>query len=206
MNEPLIFGLIAFVFMASITPGPNNLMLMSSVMLFGFRRTLPHMLGVYCGFTFLLIAAILGFGELLIHVPAAELVIKLAGSLWLCWLGFQFLKEAFRQHMAKSAQPENPHSRPFYFFEAFLFQWINPKALIMALSSAGLYVDITEDLISRLIVMTMIFTLVGMPCGIAWMILGRGLTRWLGPAGHGRVINLIMALLIFGLVGMILMV
>ncbi|VAW04836.1 Transporter, LysE family [hydrothermal vent metagenome] len=205
MNETLLFGLITFAFVTAITPGPNNLMLMSSVMLFGVRRTLPHMLGIQLGFSLLLAAAVLGLGELIRHFPQAALVVKLVGSIWLCWLGVMFLREAFRQHRGQGDDIVKKTSRPFHFFEAALFQWANPKALIMAFSSAGLYAGIAEDIMVRTIVIVVTFMMVGLPCSITWMMLGRALNHWLGEASHGRVVNIIMALLIFGLVIMILL-
>ncbi|VAX05115.1 Transporter, LysE family [hydrothermal vent metagenome] len=205
MNEALLFGLMTFAFVSAITPGPNNLMLMSSVMLFGARRTLPHMVGIQVGFSILMAAAVLGLGELLKILPEARLVVKLAGSLWLFWLGARFLKEAFRQHVTQGNAPAKKASRPFFLYEAALFQIVNPKALIMALSSAGLYVGIADDIYHRTIIIVVTFILVGLPCSITWMLLGHTLNRWLGEASHGRVVNIIMALLIFGLVALVLL-
>ena len=128
-----------------------------------------------------------------------------AGAGWLCWLGLSFLKEACRQHTSQGNKAPKKTNRPFYFFEAALFQWANPKALILVLSSAGLYIDIADDIFVRTIVMVLVFVLVGLPCSFTWMLLGRTLNHWLGEASHGRVINIIMALLIFGLVAVILL-
>jgi threonine/homoserine/homoserine lactone efflux protein len=205
MNEPLLFSLITFAFLTTITPGPNNLMVMSSVMLFGVKRTLPHMFGIQFGFSILMVAGVLGLGELLVYFPWAHLFVQWAGAGWLCWLGLSFLKEAFRQHKSQGNKAPKKINRPFYFFEAALFQWANPKALILVLSSAGLYIDIADDIFVRTIFMVLVFVLVGLPCSFTWMLLGGTLNLWLGEASHGRVINIIMALLIFGLVAVILL-
>ena len=205
MNEALLFSLVTFSFLTTITPGPNNLMVMSSVMLFGVKRTLPHMFGIQFGFSILMVAAVLGLGELLDYFPRAQLFVQWAGAAWLCWLGLSFLKEAFRQHTSPGNMTLKKANRPFYFFEAALFQWANPKALILVLSSAGLYIDIADDIFVRAIVMVLVFVSVGLPCSFTWMLLGRTLNRWLGEASHGRVVNIVMALLIFGLVAIILL-
>jgi len=205
MNETLLFSLITFAFLTTITPGPNNLMVMSSVMLFGVKRTLPHMFGIQFGFSILMVAAVLGLGELLVYFPRAHLFVQWAGAVWLCWLGLSFLKEAFRQHISQGNMTPKKGSRPFHFFEAALFQWANPKALILVLSSAGLYIDIADDIFVRTIVMVLVFVIIGLPCSFTWMMLGRTLNRWLGEASHGRVVNIIMSLLIFGLVAIILL-
>ena len=123
-----IFPLMSFAFVSSITPGPNNLMLASSGVAFGMRRSLPHVFGIPVGFAALLVVTGLGVGAVVANVPAAALGLKLFGTLYLAYLTW-IMRHAFDIDHAQSA------ARPLRFIEAALFQFANPKAWIMALTA-----------------------------------------------------------------------
>ncbi|WP_417624443.1 LysE family translocator [Paremcibacter congregatus] len=205
INETLWLSMAAFAFVTAFTPGPNNLMLMSSTILFGGKRTIPHLIGIQIGFSTLMAAAVLGLGELLELFPDAQMVVKWLGAGWLLWLGVTFLREAVRQHRSKGETQAPKASRPFTVIEAALFQLANPKALVMVLSTASLYSGIAEDITLRTVIIVLTFSAVGTPSGISWMLLGRAMNRWLGDASHGRVMNIAMGVLILALVAVILM-
>lgn len=201
-----VLSLATFAFVATVTPGPNNLMVMSSTMLFGVRKTLPHMLGIQFGFSLLMIAAVFGVGGVLLRYPGAQEFVKWASAVWFLWLGLTYLKEAVKKDTARSdvETSETASSRPLRFIEAALFQIANPKALTLVLSSSGLYVEMVSDVSMRAAIMVAVFVLVGTPCSFAWMMLGRTLRRWMQRESVRRVVNLVMALLIFCVVVVIL--
>ena len=95
MDTTLYLAFAAFAFTASMTPGPNNFMLMSSGALFGFRRTVPHIAGVFIGFNILMLAAIFGLAAIITQFPWLLTVVKIAGAIWLAWLGLKFFIAAF---------------------------------------------------------------------------------------------------------------
>jgi threonine/homoserine/homoserine lactone efflux protein len=141
-------ALMLFAFASSISPGPNNLMLMSSGANFGFRKTLPHMFGG--GFGFTLMVALVGIGIMQVFdlYPASYLILKWCSVIYLVYLSYK---------VATSAAPENKgtnKAKPFSFIQAVLFQWVNPKAWTMALTAIGIYAperDITSVMIVALV-------------------------------------------------------
>ena len=122
--------LIGFVFFGLFSPGPNVILLTASGARFGFRPTLPHILGVAIGVG--ITSAITGFGigALLLSLPSLALVLKIAASLWILWM-------AWKLWNAKPTQKAKTGDRPFTFVEAVLFQWVNPKVWAVALSATA---------------------------------------------------------------------
>jgi threonine/homoserine/homoserine lactone efflux protein len=129
----LLLPLVSFAFVSSITPGPNNLMLSASGVVFGFNRTLPHLLGVAAGFTLLLVVCASGIGTLLVGLPAAALALKVCGTVYLLYLAW-----SYRNALAPQARQTT--ARPMKFAEAVAFQFVNPKAWIMGLTAASVFV------------------------------------------------------------------
>jgi len=129
----LLLGPLAlFALVSSITPGPNNIMLASSGLTFGFRRTIPHMLGVNLGFTLMLVLVGLGLGTMFQQFPWLYTLLKYAGALYLLYLA---VKIALSGPMESGGQ----RGRPFTFLQAALFQWVNPKAWVMAVGVIATY-------------------------------------------------------------------
>ncbi|MEP3298322.1 MAG: LysE family translocator [Pseudoruegeria sp.] len=126
MDTQQIIGLIGFAFVSSITPGPNNLMLMASGVNFGIRRTLPHMLGISIGFMILILTVGIGLVELFDTWPPAYTILGAASADYLLWLAWK---------IANAPLPETgeylSNGNPMTFMQAALFQWINPKAWTM---------------------------------------------------------------------------
>lgn len=193
MDIALWFSLVGFVCAMSYTPGPNNLMVMSSSALFGVRRTLPHWLGVNLGFNLLLIASVFGLGELVQRYPVALLVVKLGGALWLAWMASQFVRAAINPLPAAQRAEGKTRTRPFRVYEAALFQIINPKALMMTISAAGAYVALAETAPERALVMVVTFIMFGSPGGLAWMFAGGTLKRFMSDPRWARILNTVIA-------------
>ena len=212
----LYAAFIGFAFTASFTPGPNNFMLMSSGALFGFRRTLPHILGIAVGFNFVMLAALLGMGVIIDQFPWLLTIVKVAGAIWLAWLGSKFFSAAAQHRtdqqntkkqnadITQNTEPKK-RSRPFKFYEAVLFQWVNPKGLIMALAAAGAYVGISSDFKLRIFLICATFLFMGFTSASTWAVAGSTLNRLMSQGRSAVVLNIIMGLLLLATAGMILM-
>jgi threonine/homoserine/homoserine lactone efflux protein len=122
-------ALTLFVFVSSITPGPNNLMLLSSGTRFGFRRTIPHMLGIGVGFMVMIALVGLGLAQLFLLYPPLHLALKIVSITYLLYLAWK---------IATSEPPtadEAETGKPMTFLQAAAFQWVNPKAWTMTLTA-----------------------------------------------------------------------
>jgi len=196
MNGALFISLVGFAFISSTTPGPNNLLLMSSGALFGWRRTLPHLGGVLFGFAVVMTSAVFGLGSLVEQWPWLITIVRVLGASWLAWMSIRYFKAAVRADQTTSRIEEAPISRPFRFFEAALFQWINPKAIVATLSSAGAYITIAELAWQRAIIIVGVFFVSGLVGCSSWMIAGNALNRYMSSGKSAPYVNSAMGLLI----------
>ena len=187
MDTNLLIGLISFAFATSITPGPNNLMLMASGANFGFRRSLLHMLGVNLGFASLVLVAGLGLASLIAAFPSAQILLKIAATAYLIWLAWK---------IAHAAVPKagSVAGRPITVTQAAAFQWVNPKAWAMALGAVSAYTG-DGDLASILRVVV-VFSLVNLPCIAAWTLAGEALRHVLTNPNRLALFNWTMAALL----------
>ncbi len=186
MTPDLLLALLGFAFVSSITPGPNNLMLMASGANFGLLRTVPHALGVGLGFTLMIVLVGLGLAQVFEALPWARptlAVVSVAYLLYLAW------------RIANAAPPERAtaEGRPMTFLQAAAFQWVNPKAWTMALTAVTLYGD--GSVLSVLLV-ALAFGAVNLPCISSWTLLGREMRRFLTSPGRLRLFNWTMAALL----------
>lgn len=189
MSTELFLALLGFAFVSSITPGPNNFMLMASGVNFGFRRTIPHMFGIAGGFASLLLAVGFGVGALIHAYPALEMAMKIASAAYLAYLAW---KIALSRGLGDKGQGA---SEPMTFLQAAAFQWVNPKAWAMALVAMGAYVSASAPVLSVLIV-ALAFVLVNFPSVSVWTLFGMGLRRFLSDEKRLRLFNLAMGLLL----------
>ena len=168
MSIELLLALCSFAFVSSITPGPNNLMLMASGANFGFRRTVPHMLGVGIGFTVMVLLVGAGLMQVFDRWPVAHEVLKWASLAYLCWLAWK---------IAHAGEPGRGDSgaRPITFLQAAAFQWVNPKAWIMALTSITAYAP--DRSLWAVGVVALVFGLINLPCVSSWTVLGQEIKR-----------------------------
>jgi threonine/homoserine/homoserine lactone efflux protein len=196
MNTALFASLISFAFISSTTPGPNNLLLMSSGALFGWRRTLPHLGGILLGFAIVLSSAVFGLGSLVDQWPWLITIVRVLGASWLAWMSIRFFKASLKGDQTTSRVEEAPISRPFRFFEAVLFQWINPKAIVSSLSSAGAYIAIADLVWQRAIIIVGVFFVSGLIGCTTWMIAGDALKRYMSSGKSAPYVNGAMGLLI----------
>jgi len=180
--------LALFALVSSITPGPNNLMLAASGLTFGFRRSVPHMLGVTGGFMAMLVAVGCGLGTLFLRWPPAHAALQAAGSLYLLWL-------AWRIARAGPVAGGAAAGRPFTFLQAAAFQWVNPKAWVMAVGVVAAYTP-PAGFYANLAVAALICGAVNLPSIGVWTACGSALRQALRRPAAVRAFNLAMALLL----------
>lgn len=194
----LLAALALFAFVSSITPGPNNAMLMASGANHGFARTLPHLAGVSAGFFILIVAVGLGLGGLFAAQSWLHDVLRIAGGAYLLWLAWR---------IATSAPPKSGPDRrgaPFGFWPAAGFQWVNPKAWVMAVSAMTAFVPEGPYRVNML-AMALVFSAVNLPCLAIWTGGGVALRRLLARPVALRAFNWTMAALLAASLAPILM-
>ena len=184
MTFDLLPALAGFALVSSITPGPNNVMVMASGANFGMRRTVPHILGVGCGFVVMLLLVGLGLARLFEMFPVIRLVLTVVSALYLLWLAWKIANAA-------PVCSNSGRGHPFTFLQAALFQWVNPKAWMMALSAITLYAS--GDSTGALMLVAAVFGIVNLPCVSAWAGLGTHAARWLSNPARLRAFNYTMA-------------
>lgn len=188
MSPEILLSLLLFVFTTSITPGPNNMMLLASGVNFGVVRTVPHMIGIEVGFGSLLLACGFGLGALLETVPSLYLALKIAGGLYLLYIAWSIARSRTLGEGRSSA-------RPMGFVAAALFQWVNPKAWVMAISSMAAFSDPSRPVFSVLVI-TGAFVALALPCQGSWTLFGAVLRTWLSDPRRLKWFNITMAVLL----------
>lgn len=183
-----LLALMVFALTTSITPGPNNMMLFASGVNFGFRRTIPHMLGIGAGFFALLIGVGLGLGALLKTVPLLYTALKFAGGLYLVWI-------AWKIATSRSLAEGQAGAKPMTFLGAAAFQWVNPKAWVMAVTAIATYTD-TRQYFSTVMIVGVVFVLVNVPSVSTWAGFGSVLRDWLSDPVRLKWFNITMAVLL----------
>jgi len=188
MSHDLLLALVAFAFVSSITPGPNNLMLMASGANFGFRRTVPHMLGIGIGFTLMVILVGAGLIGLFDAFPVTHDILKVVSVAYLLWLAWKIA------HAAAPGDRTGPEGRPMTFLQAAAFQWVNPKAWTMALTAIAVYAP--DRSLWAILLVGLVFGLVNLPSVSTWTVLGQQLRRLLTSPRRLRAFNWTMAALL----------
>lgn len=187
MNFPTLAALLGFALVTTATPGPNNLILMASGANFGFRRTVPHMIGIVGGLTVLTLMAGIGLMALFEAFPLLRNVLEVISIGYLLWLAWKVATAAPLKDTATGGQPMT-------FWQAAAFQWVNPKAWAMGLSAITLYAP-DRSLLSIMLVAAA-FALVCFPAISIWAWLGTVVRQWLSSARRRRAFNIAMAALL----------
>lgn len=188
MSAEVFSALLAYAFVTSVTPGPNNMMLMASGVNFGFRRTIPHMLGIAAGFLVLLLAVGFGLGALIHAVPALQTMMRAVSVFYMLWL-------AWKIATAKPVGDVSVASQPMTFLQAAAFQWVNPKAWAMGLVAMGAYTNAQSPVLSVVLV-AIAFAIVNFPSVSVWAGFGMMLRNVLTDPRRLRIFNVAMACLL----------
>jgi threonine/homoserine/homoserine lactone efflux protein len=185
-----VLALATYTLIMSITPGPNNVMLAASGANFGFRRTLPHMLGVSFGFAGQAILVCTGLGMVFNRVPQIQAWLTWIGAIYLVYIGWKLL-------LAGSVGKAGG-ARPMSALEAVSFQFLNPKAWIAAITIAALFMPKTGDLYIAAVSMSVVLFTVNIPCVTVWAAFGSTMRRTLDSPARRTVFNVVMAGLLVG--------
>jgi threonine/homoserine/homoserine lactone efflux protein len=196
MTQEILLGLLAFAFVTSITPGPNNLMLMTSGANFGFARTIPHMLGVSLGHALMVFLIGLGLAQIFQLWPVLNTMLKVVSVAYMLWLAWKFAHAAAPGEGASKARPMN-------FLEAAAFQWLNPKAWAMALGAVAAYAPDRSVLTYALV--AIVFCATNLPSVSVWAYGGQQVRQFLTNRRRLNAFNWTMAgLLVLSIVPVLL--
>lgn len=185
----LLVALAVFCIVTLFTPGPNNLMLMASGLNFGFRRGLPHLLGVVLGFAVMVLIVGIGLGAIFAAWPILYVVLKYVGAVYLLYLAWQIAVSL------PPGQRGDAAGVPIGFIQAAAFQWVNPKAWVMAVSAISTYAAIAAFPLNAIVIATL-FGVLGLASAVTWLGFGAALQRVLKDPRAVRTFNVIMALLL----------
>ena len=190
MSLDSLLALLGFAFVMSISPGPSNFLLLASGVNFGFRRSLPLVLGISLGFLSMVLAVGLGLGQVLQTTPLAATALRIACAAYVLWLAWKIAHSR-----AMGPAEDKVMETPISFVQAALFQLVNPKAWAVALIVTVSYTD-PERYLPSLIVMILLFAAVNLPSISVWAVSGVALRRLLGEGQAVTVFNVAMAFLL----------
>jgi len=188
---PMLLSIFSFAFAMVMTPGPNNIMMLSSGLTFGYRRTLPHLLGVMIGFPVMVVAIGFGLGSIFERFPIVLMVLKYVGITYLLWMAWHIANAKGGYDTESSS-----NDKPFTFIQAAMFQWVNPKAWMMAITSVSSFVVSVELVIIQIIVIAAIFLICGIISTNTWTLGGVLLKHFIHNEKSIQRFNIIMAILI----------
>jgi threonine/homoserine/homoserine lactone efflux protein len=189
MSQQLLIAFVIFAFVMSFTPGPNNIMLLSSGVTHGFRRTMPHIMGVSFGFAFMVGAVGLGLATVFIAYPVLQTILKYLGAAYLIYLAVVIA-------MSGSTKPEASRARgPMSFWGAALFQWVNAKGWVMVISTITAYAAIASFPVNVALQSVITFVM-AVGSTITWTLFGTALRPLLNSERAVRAFNIVMAVLL----------
>ncbi|SHN80326.1 LysE family translocator [Bradyrhizobium erythrophlei] len=188
ISRELFFAFALFAAVMFFTPGPNNIMVMSSGLTYGFRRTLPHIAGVVIGFAFMVGAVGLGFGTVFIAFPVLQTILKYAGAAYLIYLAVMIA-------MAGPPKPGEASRGPLTFWQGAMFQWVNVKGWVAIIGTITAYAAIAKFPLN-IVLQVVIFLLMGTASITTWTLFGSALRPFLTSPRAVRIFNIAMALLL----------
>ena len=184
-------SLILFTVATCGTPGPNNTMIMSSGVTYGFRRSLPHVIGINVGFPFMVVAVGLGLREVLRSSPHVYTYLRPIAVTYLLYLAYRIATGPVTEHAAAE-------KKPLSLIQAALFQWVNPKAWLMVVGAVTTYATVAGTYFVNVLLVALIFLVFGTPCTTFWLWLGTSFKRVLRKPVQFRAFNIVMACLLVG--------
>ncbi len=184
-----IIAIFIFSFSATVTPGPNNIMILASGLNFGTMKSLPNYLGICIGFPIMVMFVGLGFGFIFESFPIVHTYIRIAGIFYLLFLSWKIDTSAPNSLNAKQ-------SMPFSFLQAVVFQWVNPKAWIMATSAVAAFTSGDTNIFLQVLIIALTFMIVAFPSTGLWLFCGVWLKKIFNSPSHQRTFNRGMAILL----------
>lgn len=202
----LYIAIFVFAVSTTVTPGPNNIMIMTSGLNFGLQRSLPHLMGICLGFPLMVAGVGIGFGVVFEKFPIAHEIIKILGVLYLLYLAYlvatsapKSLEASDKETSDKDASNKDKHqekTKPLTFLQAALFQWVNPKAWVMATGAVAAYTTQDAGMLLQVLLIAGAFLIASLPCVGIWLVCGTWLKRFLKEVKYQRAFNMTMALLL----------
>jgi threonine/homoserine/homoserine lactone efflux protein len=182
----LILTSVPFMISMGITPGPNNILVASSGVNFGFRATLPQILGITFGYPLMLLIIGIGLAKLFIAIPLFHVILKYVSILYLLYLAV---------HLALSSAMGDARRapKPMTFLQAVAFQWVNGKAWVIALGAVTTYTVVDRTLPLQIVALTAIAVVVTLACVTCWTVFGALLRQFLHTEHRRRCFNYSMA-------------
>lgn len=196
-------GLIAmatFAFVTSVTPGPNNIMLLHSGARFGFKRTIPHMIGISTGFAVMIFLCCIGVAAVVLSFPATDWALKIIGSIYMLWLTWKLWKNgAVPQNISPDgnlpdAQNKNA-AQPMTLMQAALFQYVNPKAWMMALTLPAVYLPKSGSLWVNTLIACVVCAVINIASVSVWARGGEMLQDFLHKPHYAKIANMAIVLM-----------
>ena len=188
ISRELFFAFVLFAAVMFFTPGPNNIMVMSSGLTYGFRRTLPHILGVVVGFAFMVGAVGVGFGTVFLAFPILQTILRYVGAAYLIYLAVMIA-------MAGPPKPGEASRGPLTFWQGAMFQWVNVKGWVAIIGTITAYAAIAKFPVN-IVLQVLIFLLMGMASITTWTLFGSALRPFLTSPRLVQTFNIAMALLL----------
>ena len=180
------FTIALFAVATCVTPGPNNTMIMTSGLNYGIQRSMPHYLGIILGFPAMVVAVGFGLATLFDQYPILHLLLKVAGASYLTFLAWKIAS-------APVSDLSVTEGKPFTFIQAAAFQWVNPKAWVLAVGATATYTIVGTDYGYQVLVLALIFLIFGAPCIMLWLWFGASLKRFMQKPESVKVFNYAMA-------------
>ena len=184
----LFIALVSFYFVMFATPGPNNAMLTASGIKFGFKRTLPHLIGIPCGHMVQITLVCLGLGKIFQIYPYIQEILKYVCAAYLLYLGYKIIG-SFSEHQKDS-------SRPLKLYEAALFQFVNPKAWTVAIMVASGFFPKEEVLIIAILFSSLTAAIVCFPSICLWALFGSSIRLMIKNTKIKKVVEFLLAFLL----------
>ncbi len=192
MTADQILALTVFAAVSSGTPGPNNLMLMTSGVNFGMKCSVPHLLGITMGFSFMIFAVGMGLQTMFTVIPQLETVLRYVGTAYLLWLAWKIANSG------PVGEGKASGAKPMSFWAAAAFQWVNPKAWFMAISAITTYASSAAggSKLSQVVLVVIIFGTINFPLVACWGLFGSAMRRFLQDPKILKIFNVTMAILL----------
>ncbi|WP_233008415.1 LysE family translocator [Rheinheimera faecalis] len=189
MEWNYLLALLTFSWVACITPGPNNMMILSSGLNFGVRASLPHLFGINLGFCLMVVLIGMGLGSVFTLYPMLHQLVKVVGLLYLLWL-------AWKIATTDPVSTSEGKVKPFGFWQAAAFQWVNAKAWVMITGAVATFTTVGGNIGLQIFLITAAFFLVGLPCTTSWLLGGHLMSKVLKNDRAYRLFNRLMGLLL----------
>ena len=188
MSNSLLAAFMVFAAVMFFTPGPNNIMVMSSGLTYGFRRTVPHIAGVVIGFAFMVGAVGLGFGTIFVAFPVLQVILKYAGAAYLVYLAVVIA-------MSGAPGPGEAGRKPLTFWQGAMFQWVNVKGWVAIIGTITAYAAIANFPLN-IVIQVLVFLAMGTASIVTWTLFGSALRPVLTSQRAIRIFNAAMAVLL----------